>query len=124
VAAQMIAWPHRRRWIWVALPQPATSHRISPVEAAAGAAQPAELTEVMVSSPVLGPCRQGLSHRSSVPKRQMAEAATGRFHLPPPSALRPDWATLAPRTGRNPPRSQYWPVYPATVPFARAVSPT
>src|SRR5262245_45462044 len=123
VAAQTIAWPHRWRWIWVALPQPATWHRISLVEAAAGAAQPAEQTEEMVSSPFPGPCRQSLSHQSSVPKRQTAEAATGRFHLPPPSALRLDWAALAPRTGCNPPRSQYCPVYPATA-FARAMSPT
>ena len=122
---RMIAWHHPRRWTLVTLPQPATSHRTSLAEAAARAIQPAELTQGMVSSlwPVLDPGQRGPSHRPSVPNRQMAEVVTGKFHLPPPSVLLPDWAKLAPRTGRNRHRSPYSPAQPATIPFSGAVSP-
>jgi len=122
---RMIAWHHPRRWTLVTLPQPATSHRTSLAEAAARAIQPAELTQGMVSSlwPVLDPGQRGPSHRPSVPNRQMAEVVTGKFHLPPPLVLLPDWAKLAPRTGRNRHRSPYSPAQPATIPFSGAVSP-
>ena len=125
VPAQTMAWRHPRRSTLVTLPRPATSHRISLAEAAAGAIQPAELTQGMVSSlwPVLDPGQQGPSHRPSVPNRQMAEVATGKFHPPPPSVLLPDWAKLAPRTGRNRHRSRYSSAHPATIPFSGAVSP-
>ena len=105
VPAQTMAWRHPRRSILVTLLRPATSHRISLAEAAAGAIQPAELTQGMVSSlwSVLDPGQQGPSHRPSV-------------HLP-------DWAKLAPRTGRNRHRSRYSSAHPATIPFSETMSP-
>ena len=125
VPAQTMAWCHPRRSTLVTLLRPATSHRTSLAEAAARAIQPAELTQGMVSSlwPVLDPGQRGPSHRPSVPNRQMAEVVTGKFHLPPPLVLLPDWAKLAPRTGRNRHRSPYSPAQPATIPFSGAVSP-
>ena len=125
VPAQTMAWRHPRRSTLVILSRPATSYRTSLAEAAAGAIQPAELTQGMVSSlwPVLDPGRQGPSHRPSVPNRQMAEVARGKFHPPWPSVLLPDWAKLAPRTGRNRHRSRYSSVRPATIPFSETVSP-
>ena len=125
VPAQTMAWRHPRRSILVTLLRPATSHRISLAEAAAGAIQPAELTQGMVSSlwSVLDPGQQGPSHRPSVPNRQMAEVATGKFHPPRPSVHLPDWAKLAPRTGRNRHRSRYSSAHPATIPFSETMSP-
>ena len=123
--AQTMAWRHPRRSTLVTLLRPATSHRISLAQAAAGAIQPAELTQGMVSSlwPVLDPGQQGPSNRPSVPNRQMAEVATGKFHPPLPLALLPDWAKLAPRTDHNRHRSRYSPAHPATIPFSGMVSP-
>ena len=125
VPAQTMAWRHPRHSTLVTLRRPATSHRISLAEAAAGAIPPAELTQGMVSSlwPVLDPGQQGPSHRPSVLNRQIAEEATGKFHPPRPSALLPDWAKLAPRTGRNRHRSRCSSVHPATIPFLGTVSP-
>ena len=125
VPAQTMAWRHPRHSTLVTLRRPATSHRISPAEAAAGAIPLAELTQGMVSSlwPVLDPGQQGPSHRPSVPNRQMAEVVTGKFHPPRPSVLLPDWAKLAPRTGRNRHRSRCSSVQPATIPFSGTVSP-
>src|SRR5262245_47662203 len=72
VLAQTMAWRHPRRSTLVALPRPATSHRIWPAAAAAEVTPPAELMVGMVSTlwPVLEPGQQGPSHRSSVPSRQ------------------------------------------------------
>ena len=125
VPAQTMVWRHPRRSTLVTLLRPATSHRISLAEAAAGAIQPAELTQRMVSSlwSVLDPGQQGPSHRPSVPNRQMAEVATGKFHPPRPSVYLADWAKLAPRTGRNRHRSRYSSARPATIPFSETMSP-
>ena len=125
VPAQTMAWRHPRRSTLVTLPRPATSHRTSLAEAAAGAIRLAELTQGTVSNlwQVLDPGQQGPSHRSSVPNRQMAEVATGKFHPQRPSVLLPDWAKLAPQTDRNRHRSRCSSVHPATILFSGTVSP-
>ena len=124
VPAQTVAWRHPRHSTLVTLPRPATSHRTSLAEGAAGAIRPAELMQGMVSSlwPVRDPGQQGPSHRPPAPNRQTAEVATGKFHPPPPSVLLPDWAKLARRTGRNRHRSRFSSIHPAT-PCSGVVSP-
>lgn len=125
VPAQTMVWRHPKRSTLVTLPRPATSHQTSLAEAAARAIQPAELRQAMTSSlgPALDHGQQGPSHRPSGPNRQMAEVATGKFHPQPPSVLLPDWAKLAPQTGRNRHRSPYSSVSPPTIPFSQAPSP-
>lgn len=125
VPAQAMARRHPRRSTLATLRRPATSHRTSLAEAAAGAIHLAELTQRMVSSlwQVLDPGQRGPSHRFSVPNRQMAEVATGKFHPQRASVLLPDWAKLAPRTGRNRHPSRCSSVHPATIPFSGTVSP-
>lgn len=125
VPAPTVAWRHPRRPTLVTLLQPATSHRIWLAEAAAGTIQPVELTQGMVSSlwQVLDPGQQGLSHLPSVPDRQMAEVATGKFHPPPPSVLLPGWAKSALQSDRNRHRSRSSSGHPATIPFSRTASP-
>lgn len=125
VPVRTMAWRHPRRSTLVTLRRPATSHRTSLAEAAAGAFHLTELTQGMVSNlrQVLDPGQQGPSHRSSVPDRQMAEVATGKFRPQRPPVLLPDWAKLAPQIGRNRHRSHCSSVHPATILFSGTVSP-